>query len=289
MAEPSGDDPALLVPIVNEQTATRQLDTAIDLARDRDARIHLLFVLEVPSQLSLADGRRYLLEDEHQTLVADAAERVAAHDVPVEEHVRMARGVARGIVGAASEYDVDEILLGWRGRPPREQIVLGNHVDAVLQSAPCDVLVRRIKTETPTIGSILVGVAGGPHGTYAADVAASIARERDASVTLAHVHDPGDGDLEYGEAEALLVRTAERFDGVDHVEREVVSRSSISSALTDLSADHDLTVLGVSEGGLIRRRLLGTVSNAVGRHAAGTVILAKRRDPVPSRLRRLLS
>ncbi|WP_290817161.1 universal stress protein, partial [Halovivax sp.] len=230
-----------------------------------------------------------LLEDEHEAMLADAVERVESHGIPADQRIRMARGVATGIVGAVDEHDVDAILLGWRGRPPRTDVVLGSHVDKVLDDAPCDVLVQRIKTPRPDeIGSVLVPVAGGPHDAFAAETAASIARRNDASVTLLHVLEPDEPELSREEARALLAERADGFEGVRSVERDLVEADGVAGTITDRTTEHDVTVLGVSRGGLLQRALLGSISDGVGRHAAGTVILAKRHDPVPSRLRRLL-
>ncbi|RQG99599.1 universal stress protein [Natrarchaeobius oligotrophus] len=290
MSKDTGDaDGTLLVPIANEETADRQLDTAIDIAADRSYRILLVFVLEIPPQLSLVDGRRYLLEDEHEELLADAVERVESHGIPAEQRIRMARSVATGIVGAVDKHDVDATLLGWRGRPPRQNVVLGSHVDRVLGDAQCDVLVQRIKTSRPeNVDSVLVPVAGGPHDAFAAETAASIARHNDASVTLLHVLEPAEPELSRDEATALLAERADGFEGVQSVDQNVVEDDDVGGTITDQTTEHDVTVLGISRGGLLRRALLGTISEGVGRHAAGTVILTKRHDPVPSRLRRLL-
>ncbi|MFU8868048.1 universal stress protein [Natronococcus sp.] len=280
-------DGTLLVPVANAETADRQLDTAIDVATDRSYSILLVYVLEVPAQLSLQDGRRYLLEDETEAMLEEAAASVDSRGVPVGRRVRMARGVATGIVGAVDKYDVDAILMGWRGRPPRRDVILGSHLDKVLRDAGCDVLVKRIKTPTGDVGSVLVPVVGGPHDTFAAEAAASVARANDADVTLLHVLEADEPELSREEARAVLAETAGVFEGVPSVERELIEADDVAGTITDRTTEHDLTVLGVSRGGLLQRTLLGTISEAVGRHAAGTVVLAKRHDPVPSRLRRL--
>ncbi|WP_440769623.1 universal stress protein [Natronorubrum sp. DTA28] len=282
-------DGTLLVPIANAETADRQLETAIDIAADRSYRILLVYVLDVPSQLSLHDGRRYLLEDDVEDMLAEAAARVESRGIPVDKRIRLARGVSAGIVGAVEKYDIEAILMGWRGRPPRQDVILGSHVDRVLRDADCDVLVQRIKTPRPDdIDSILVPIAGGPHSGFAAETAASIARRHDASITLLHLRESDDPDRSREDAQALLAETAAEFDDDQSVERALVESETVAGTITDWTTRHDVTVLGVSRGGLIQRALLGTVSEAVGRHAAGTVILAKRYDPVPSRLRRLL-
>lgn len=286
--ESSSADGTLLVPVANAETAQRQLDTAVDLARDWSYRIRLLFVLSVPSQLSLMDARRYLLEEEDERMLEDAAQAIEDRGVPADGRIRLARGVATGIVGAADEYDVDAIFMGWRGRPPRQGVVLGSYLDRVLRDAECDVLVERIRTRRPDVDRILVPVGGGPHAEFAAGAAASIARQQDASVTLLHVHSPEDPDFDRSEAEDRLAESGAAFDGVQSVDRTLVEDDDVAGTITDWTATHDVTVLGVSGGGLVQRKLLGSISEGVGRNAAGSVILARRYDPVPSRLRRLL-
>lgn len=286
------DDPTagtILVPVANEETARRQLETAVDLARDRSARICFCFVLTVPPQLSLVDGRDYLLEDEDERMLETAVELAEERGVQATSRIRIARTVASGVVGTAEAVDADLILVGWRGRPPREAVVLGSHVDDVLRDASCDVLVERIRTPRPDVERVLVPVVGGPHDELATETAASVARTRDASVTLLHVYAPSDADLEPTEAELRLAAARAAFDDVPTVERKLVEATDVAGRITDETTDHDLTLLGRTRGGLLQRTLLGSVSEAVARHAAGSVIIAKRYDPVPSRLRRTLS
>lgn len=285
----SGTDGTLLVPVANAETATRQLETAIDIARDRSYRIRLLYVLAVPAQLSLVDGRRYLLESEDERMLEEAVRTVESRDVPADSRIRVARGVATGIAGAVDVYETDAILMGWRGRPPRPEIILGTHLDRVLRTADCDVLVERIRTPRPAVDDVLVPVADGPHDEFAVETAGAIARQRDASVTLLHVYSPSDPVLDRSDAESRLVEATAEFADDRSVDRELVEADDVAGTITDWTTDHDVTLLGVSRGGLLRRTLLGTISEAVGRHAAGSVILARRYDPVPSRLRRLVS
>ncbi|WIV68360.1 universal stress protein [Natrialbaceae archaeon AArc-T1-2] len=282
-------DGRLLVPIANAEAAERQLPTAIDVATDRNLEIILCYVLDVPPQLSLQDGKEYLLEDEDETMLADAMEVVESAGVPAERRIRIARGVAAGILSSIEAYDADAVFMGWRGRPPREDRVLGGYLDTVLKKATCDVLVERIKTPRPeSIDSVLVPVAGGPHDAFATEVAGATARQHDASVQLVHVMATDDPELSRRDAETLLRQATGSLEGVSSIERVIVERDDVAGAITDRTADHDVTFLGVSRGGVLERTLLGTVSEAVGRHAAGSVVLAKRYEPVSSRFKRLL-
>ena len=275
----------LLVAVANLETAERLLDTAVDVATDRSYDILLTYVVEVPAQLPLSEGDRLLNADDRDVL--DHAEQlIESADVHVESRIRYARDVARGIVGGAAEYDADLVLMGWRGRPPRRNVALGSYLDTVLRNAPCDVLFQRIKTPRPTdVERILVPVAGGAHSQFAMEMAASVARCHDASVTLLHVlpEEPAEADREA--AETLLEEGEAFFEGVE-VTRQLPESNHVPGQITDETAAHDVTVIGTSEESVIRRKLLGTVSEAVGRHAAGTVLIAQRHPSTPSRLRR---
>lgn len=279
----------LLVPVANEETVERQMDTAIDVAADRGMRILVMHVVDVPPQLSLTDGRELLVDDENEAVLRDATAMAEAAGVAVDSQLRIARSITQGLLGAIETEEIDTVLMGWRGRPPKEGLVLGGYLDKVLGMANCDVLVKRIKTPQPEIDSVLVPVAGGPHDEFARETAASIARRNDATLRFLHVHASEKTELSRSAAETLLRDAANDARSVSTVEADLVEADDIAGTITDRTAEHDLTLLGVTRGGLLQQRLVGSVSEAVARHAAGSVILAKRYDPVQSRLRRFVS
>lgn len=287
LRSPSSPGDAILVPVANREAATRQLDTAVDIATDTGRRILVVHVVTVPPQIPIDQGHR-LVEDDDRELLEYAAGLVADRDVPVDRSLRIARSVAGGIRTAIEDHDVGTVLAGWRGRPPRSGIVLGSHLDRLLREADCDVLVKRIRSPQPPVESVLVPVAAGPHTEFAVATAASIARVHDAPLRLLYVLSPDDGGLSRAEAEELLDDHRRTLEGVPSVDREIAESANVAGAITDRTATHDLTVLGVSEGSLLQRKLLGTVSQSVGGHAEGSVLLAKRYDPARSRFRRLL-
>ncbi len=272
MTQPNG---TLLVPVANPETVERLLDTAIDLARDRSLGIVALHVVEVPPQLPLSEGDRLVGLEEEQLLAA-AADRVAESDVPVETTLRYARDVATGIVGAVDAHDAEALLVGWRGRPRRRDIVLGGFIDRILAGAPCDVLVKRIRTETREIESILVPVAGGPHTELAVACAGSIARQRNASIQLVHVLQSDASASAKDAAKTLFEEyAAELPEEIPSVETEIVQSDHVAGAITDETSRHDLTVLGASEESTLKRKLVGSVAEGVGRTAASQVILTR--------------
>jgi nucleotide-binding universal stress UspA family protein len=273
----------LLVPVANPETVERLLDTAIDIAQGRSMRIVVLHVVEVPSQLPLSAGDNLIEENgEEKQLLDDSVERATAAGVTAESSMRYARDVATGIVGAVDVNDADALLIGWRGRPRRRYVVLGSFIDRILGEAPCDVFVKRIRSPTDDITSVLVPVAGGPHGELAVELAGTIASQHEAVVQFLHIQQPSASETAQADAAELLAESTSSLEDLDiSVDATVIESEHVAGRITDETANHDLTILGATREPFLRRMLVGSVAEGVGRTAVNSVILA-RRDPTQS-------
>jgi len=272
---PSG---TLLVPVANPETVERLLDTAIDIAHGESMRIVLLHVVEVPPQVPLSSGDSLMDDDgEEVRLLNEAVEQAKDADVTVESRMRYARDIATGIVGAVDAHDADTLLVGWRGRPRRRDIILGSFLDRILGEAPCDVFVKRIRTPSRDIDSILVPVAGGPHCELAVELAGTIAAQHDAPVHLLHVTHPDADDSTQEDTSALLQNYGSSLSDTG-VKTELTTLRSdhVAGAITDETTNHDLTILGATRDPFLKRKLIGSVAEGVGRAAASSVILTRK-------------
>jgi len=266
---------ALLVPVANPETVDRLLDTALDVARDRSMAVVAVHVVEVPPQLPLSEGDQLVTEEETR-LLEYAEERAAEAGVDVETKMRYARDTATGIVGSVDASDAGALLMGWRGRPRRRDIVLGSFLDRVLGEAPCDIYVQRIKTPRPTPASILVPIAGGPHDELAAELAGTIAAQNGAPVTLLHVEHPETDETSHDEHVALLRERRGRLPDEVTVDERVVESEHVAGAVTDETISHDLTILGATRDPFLDRKLVGSVAQGVGRAAGSSVIVTRK-------------
>ena len=275
---PSGG--RLIVPVANQETVDRLLVTAIDLAQERSMRLLVLHVVEVPPQIPLSEGDVLLDEDDDPRELLDAAEQQCDEaGIEAETRLRYARDVATGIVGAVSEHGGDGLLMGWRGRPRRRDIVLGSFLDRVLAEAACDVFIKRIRRPSADIDSILVPVAGGPHCELSAELAAALARHHDAEVSLVHVVPEDASETSLNEATSILDQQMKVFETGDVTAASSTVRGDhVAGKINDLTADHDLTVLGATRRAFLKRKLVGSVAEGVGRAATSQVIVT-RRDP----------
>ena len=321
---PAGHDRdyRIVVPIANPDHVEQLMETALDLAQDRNGEVLVLSVVPLPEQTPLSSGRQYV-DERRQVLnramsLADGgepntkrqapsdeevesnsseggnldaeelAESTGAAGIPVSGMVRIAHHVDEAILHTIEQYNADAILMGWGGwRARRREVVLGNIVDTVVTEANCDVLVERIDPAPPEmVESILLPTAGGSHADFASEVARSIARATGAHVELLRIVAPDAPDEDYANAKAALEDTLTDFNDVD-AETTVVKSDGVTEAIIDRTAAHDLTIIGATREGLLQQIVFGSIPREVGENAEGMVILAQRNLGITSQLRRL--
>lgn len=271
----------LMVPVANPETVERLLDTAIDVARDRSMLLVILHVVEVPPQIPLSAGDSLVEENGEEQLLDDAVEQATEAGVPAESRMRYARDITTGIVGAVDAHDADALLMGWRGRPRRRDVILGSFLDRILGEAPCDVFVKRIRTPARDINSILVPVAEGPHSELAVELAGTIASQRSATLHLLHVQHQPANDSAQEDASAILRESSSLLADSDiRIVSTTIQSEHVAGAITDETANHDLTILGATRDPFLKRKLVGSVAEGVGRGATSSVILT-RSNPQP--------
>lgn len=275
----------VLVPIANPESVEQLLTTALDLAQANDAEIRVMNVVTVPQQTPLAEGRQFV--DEHQEILDRAIEFADEErpDVPVSGTIRIGHDVSTAILNTVEQEDTDLLLLGWRSRSRRREIVLGSTVDPVVKNAHCDVLVERVG-ERSGVESILVPTAGGPHAEFAVETADAIAQSTGARIELSTVIDPAASERKRDTAESDLAELAASVDSP--TETMLVESDDVSRTIIARSSEHDLTVIGASRESLLQQLVFGAVPEQVAREADGTVIMAKRHLGFTSRIQRWL-
>lgn len=279
----------LVLPVANPETADGLLQTAGDVARDRELELLVVHVIDVPMQSSLEQARGSLETEHRETLVSETVERARTAGLEASGLVRFSHDVAQSLVHLAEGDDVEAMLLGWHGRPRGRDVVLGSHVDAVLRDADCDVVVKRIEPDERPVDSVFVPVAGGPHTDFAAEIAGAIARGHDATVELGTVIAPSAAEETVEDARALLARTSPAVGAVDSVTETVLRSNEVVVGIVRRTSDHDVTVLGAGGSGFLHRIVADDVAEGVVRRADNDVVLCRRRDrPAKTLLRRLL-
>ena len=137
---PGADYNSILVPMKLGDIGEEMVATAIALAKESGASIEALYVIKVPLELPI--DAELIEQDERATnSLAEAALLGDENGVHVNTETIRARSIAHAIVKEATERDVDLIVLGSSPRWRRQSAFFSPTVDAVLRTAPCEVLV----------------------------------------------------------------------------------------------------------------------------------------------------
>ncbi len=137
----------ILVPIDFSDCSKKALQYALAFAKQFDASLVLLYVVETNYAGTEFGGLDYvLLENESretgQKLIAELAQTVVGNSAPVETLVRAGRPVME-ITDAAKEKNVDLIIISTHGHTGLKHLLLGSVSENVVRHAPCPVLTVR--------------------------------------------------------------------------------------------------------------------------------------------------
>ncbi|WP_134671194.1 universal stress protein [Halorussus marinus] len=271
------DRDRVAVAVGNPDNVDQLVRTAIDVARDRGGEVVVVAVRVTPREspfgLFTDEVIARELGGERRALLDRAVDVASGTDVPVRGRLFVAGSVADGVLHAIDELDCGCLVVGWQDRT-RENAILGTNVDRIVRRADADVLVEKIGAVADGVEAVLLPVAESPNADLAAAVARAIAAGNDARVDLLRV---ADSPAQEPAARELLADASGRFGSVP-VETEV-RVGDVADAIVAASADRDVTVLGATRTGQIRRRVVGSTPRAVGRRAEGSVIVAKKRTP----------
>ncbi|AZH26107.1 universal stress protein [Haloplanus aerogenes] len=141
---------AILVPTDGSEGVDRTLEHALEMARNHDATIHALYVVDRRFELAADEDREDLIEqltERGEEAVASIAD--AAGDAGVDVVTSVREGIPyKTILGYAEEADIDVITMGTHGRTGRDRLAhLGSVTDRVVENATVPVFVVNIGTD----------------------------------------------------------------------------------------------------------------------------------------------
>lgn len=284
----------ILVPTDGSDVAAAAADAAVALAREFDAAIHAVHVLEL-GELPPGVDDEYADEFAHrgERATEEIAEMAAAAGVEATTAVIDDPGkIHEAIVAAAEDTEADCIVMGTYGRTGLDRFVLGSVAEQTLRDAPVPVMtVHEDTTLNLPFEDILVPTDGSDCASAAADLAIALAAASDATLHVVNVVDLGVvwGDMDTGTVlEALeaagqraLDSVIERADAADvsTVEASVINGTPYRAIDTYAEEnDADCIVMGTHGRTGLDRYLLGSVTERVIRLSDVPVFATKDFD-----------
>ena len=263
--------------------------TAAALAKSTGSELHLVNVgVVAPALLAPLDVEPARVEREVRDVLGEQARKVEnVGGAVAQSHVRVGEA-AREVVNLAEEIGTGLIAVGSRGRGKAKRMLMGSVSDAVVRHAHCPVMVVRRK---PVVfpAKILLATDGSEEAELAARTAADLTGKTGSELHLVHVlvlppetlYDPFGTDAreefeKRGRArlEELTKKLEASGGAVEGAHFRVGSPDAeIVAQAEEVGAD--MVVLGSRGLGVMRRALMGSVSDSVVRHAHCPVMVVR--------------
>ncbi|MDA3798575.1 MAG: amino acid permease [Kiritimatiellae bacterium] len=278
----SGKRYKIMMSVANPSNALPMIRTTYAMAKANDAEIELLHMVPVPDQVPLSDADKYMWSGK-EAIVETML--YLAPMFPISSTIRYCRNIARGIISAVRQKNVDLLILGWHGNPKKSRFRVGSTIDPVMERTPSRVMV--LKGHTDQISkNILVPIAGGGNSAFAIEVATTIARENEGCVTLFSVKRAGDDKAV--DFDSFLTENKIDVTGDFKLAKKITtSEYPVEAILSELdSADYDLLVLGASKEPKLKSIGHETIPERLCRKSKQPVIMVKASGGITSWLRR---
>jgi nucleotide-binding universal stress UspA family protein len=280
-----GKNPLVLLPIANPAHATGMVAVATAMAPHPVGRVLLLTIVHAPDDQ--ADETLLPRLEDAQRVIQHALAASYRQGQTPEALITAAAKPWAEIRRVAEEHDCESILLGLGGAASATVL---SEIDELINQLECDVAVMRAP-ETWRLSEakrILVPIGGGGAvHEMRARVLGSICRGSDRAVTFARVVPSKATDAEVADALRGASNMAEtKLRATPTV--QIVRSDDPVAALVELSKDHDLMVLGVTQTRW-GRRSFGRIALSVAREAScAAMIISGKRSQIYSEVYRPL-
>jgi len=151
--EPRQAPQRILVPLANPSTSESLINVAAML-RDNKSEETVFPLTVVAEELEAENTESNVAAAER--LLAHAVVHAAEMDVPVNPVTRVARNPASGIVEAATERRVSDIVIGWNGTRSAQQRIFGAVIDQMLEQSSQQVWVCKLDHSINTFQSLVI-------------------------------------------------------------------------------------------------------------------------------------
>ncbi len=279
----------ILVPLSKREEVEPLMMVSSAIARAHEGDITALSVVEVPEQLPISEGARFVAGKRHVLEIAD--KYGLEHNVPVSIKVRVTHKPHLAILDTIREEKPNMVVMGWKGYTLTKDKLLGETLDPLTRNAPCDIAVVKLR-EIDRIESIFVPTAGGPHARFALALGVQIARYSSARLTTGTIIPTAASEERKAQAQKLMEEAVSGADPENTIgiERKAIASDSTAAALIKESEGYSLTLIGASNQSIWEQLRLGSIPEMVSRRSPRTVVIVRKYEgPIKSWVRRFFT
>ncbi len=256
----------VLVPVANPAHVPFLIHLAAIFAREHNGEVVGLFVSEVPPNHPLYPSPE--LVERGEKLLMMAQEIAHREGVPFHPMVTITHRLSYGILSTAREENVQLILMGRAKRRNLWDRMFNTLFDAVLQDAPCPVMIVRPGPQEPQ--RFVFPLAPNPSTRRTAELIRPVAQHYQVPIHCLVVTDP----KATPKLQRVFVQSIEKILGPGvPVEIEEVRSTFTEEAILRVLKPTDWVWMGMGRGGPWERFLLGSIPENVADRTENTVFM----------------
>ncbi len=280
----------ILVPVYNPDNVDPLVTMACHLAKPHgeEAEVVVVSVVEVPIQLSIEEGLRFV--PQRESLLRKAQIVGAQHGVRVRTEVRIAHKADQALIRMARQEEADLLILGWKGHSSTREAIFGSVVDTIIDNAPCDLFLVRVTPELQLpFKRIMLPTAGGPSARFAARNLASLVSEDGTVILCAVAPERAREDIVSRASRGVADTIADiPFDVT--TERKLLEGKSVPASVIKEAKNngYDAIMVGAAKVSWFRQVMFGKIPEQIARYSPVPVILVKHHEGAKTWISRFL-
>lgn len=280
---PEGDEQRIMIAVANPDNALSLIKTTYRICKAMEARIELLHMVPVPSTtpLAVAQEQAWSHAWTGKEAIAEASLYLNAH-FPLSTTIRYCRSIARGIVSAVREKDVDLLMLGWHGRETTQHFSMGSTIDPIIEQTPCRVVILKDVTNQ-NFKRVLVPLAGGRNSPFALEMANIMADPADGGIVAFSV-DAGRQEFDIQKFVDQQIQQTSMLAG--RLRAETMKAHNVVDAILAKATEYDLIVLGCTDQPLMHHFATQSVPELIAQRTDKPVVMVKTAGGIRSWLKR---
>lgn len=271
----------ILVPTDFSKQAENAIKVAAHIAKNHDAEVHLLHMVELPMHQIIATSNHselpeavFFMKMAHKNFEDCLEGKDYLEDIDVYEHIKF-NEISIGIEEMCQENNIDLIVMGSHGSDGLKELFIGSNTEKVVRSSKTPVLVVKNDHDHFEVDNFVFAsdFKNDNKGTY--KQAVKLAQVFDAKVHLLTVNTAGNFKTTL-EAEDAMNKFMEGTDYPNH-SLNIFNDVSIEQGILNFSKLIDADLIGISTHGRqgIAHLFNGSISEDLVNHANRPVITFK--------------
>lgn len=268
-------DKRIIIPVSSEDIMPEVVNLAVNLAREQNASVTALVVVEFPESKPLEfNTKDFEQEKKLLKLIQAEGEKLGTS---VGTVLRVGHHTVKTILESTREANADLILMGWEGTVSRSENVIGHIIDVVGNKTKRDFMVFRPHPKKK-IKNILLPSGGGPHAKAAEIYAGSLAKSLNGSLTILRiVTNTNLSEEEELEVNVSLDKSKSRIKemcGLE-VKTKIINHPRIEAAIIEESAAYDSIFIGATRKSMYDGILFGRIPETLAKNLDINIVIVK--------------